>query len=84
VKGQFGSEFQASHCNQWGLCCIVVQSACNNRVVGEGERGQSRHGCSRWSLYDALHQTVCYFQTSINNSGESILCHEGQRHALPK
>jgi len=24
-KGQFWDEFGAFHCNQWGLCCIVVQ-----------------------------------------------------------
>jgi len=23
-KGQFGGEFAASHCNQWGFCCVVV------------------------------------------------------------
>jgi len=22
--GSFGGEFGVSHCNQWGLCCIVV------------------------------------------------------------
>ena len=22
-KGQFWGEFGASHCNEWGLCCIV-------------------------------------------------------------
>ena len=25
----FGSEFRASHCNQWGICCIVVQKCLN-------------------------------------------------------
>ena len=24
-KSSFGGEFGASHCNQWGLCCIVVR-----------------------------------------------------------
>jgi len=24
-RGSFGVEFLVSHCNQWGLCCIVVQ-----------------------------------------------------------
>jgi len=23
-RGIFGSEFGASHCNEWGICCIVV------------------------------------------------------------
>jgi len=23
--GSFGGDLGASHCNQWGLCCIVVQ-----------------------------------------------------------
>ena len=27
-KGSFGSEFGASHCYQWGLCCIVVREQC--------------------------------------------------------
>jgi len=22
-RGTFGGEFWASHCNQWGLCCVV-------------------------------------------------------------
>jgi len=30
-RGSFGSEFVASHCNQWGLCCIVVWK-CVNRL----------------------------------------------------
>jgi len=25
AEGQFLGEFGASHCNQWGFCCIVVQ-----------------------------------------------------------
>jgi len=28
VEGEgtvFGGEFRAFHCNQWGLCCVVVQ-----------------------------------------------------------
>jgi len=29
------------------------------------------------AVFDALHQTVCYFQRSISNSGESILCRKG-------
>jgi len=24
-RGSFVGEFWASHCNQWGLCCIVVR-----------------------------------------------------------
>ena len=24
-RGSFGGEFWASHCNQWGFCCIVVR-----------------------------------------------------------
>ena len=24
-KGLLGGEFGASHCNQWGLCCVVVR-----------------------------------------------------------
>ena len=24
-KEHFGGEFGASHCNQWGLCCVVVR-----------------------------------------------------------
>jgi len=24
-RGSFGGEFGALHCNQWGLCCVVVQ-----------------------------------------------------------
>jgi len=24
-RGRFGGEFEASHCNQWELCCIVVR-----------------------------------------------------------
>jgi len=27
-KGQFWGEFGASHCNQWGLCWIVLQEWC--------------------------------------------------------
>ena len=27
-KGSFGDEFGASHCNQWGLCCVVVWKRC--------------------------------------------------------
>jgi len=27
-RGSFEDEFGASHCNQWGLCCIVVQERC--------------------------------------------------------
>ena len=23
-RGSLGGEFVASHCNQWGLCCVVV------------------------------------------------------------
>jgi len=23
-RGSFGGEFMASHCNQWGICCVVV------------------------------------------------------------
>jgi len=23
-RGSFGGEFAASHCNQWGFCCVVV------------------------------------------------------------
>ena len=23
-RGRFSGEFGASHCNQWGLCCVVV------------------------------------------------------------
>ena len=23
--GRLGGEFVASHCNQWGICCTVVQ-----------------------------------------------------------
>jgi len=29
------------------------------------------------SVFDALHWRVCYFQTSVDNSGESILRSEG-------
>jgi len=29
-KGNFGGERGASHCNQWGLCGVVVQK-CMNR-----------------------------------------------------
>jgi len=25
----FGGEFGASHCNQWGLCCVVVWKCVN-------------------------------------------------------
>jgi len=38
----------------------------------------------RQLVFDALHQRVRYFQTSVDNSGESILCREGYRRALPK
>jgi len=27
-RGSFGGECQASHCNQWGLFCIVVRERC--------------------------------------------------------
>jgi len=27
-RGQFGGEFGASHCNQWGLCSIIVRERC--------------------------------------------------------
>jgi len=27
-RGSFGGEFGVSHCNQWGLCCIVVRERC--------------------------------------------------------
>jgi len=30
LKGSFGGEFGASHCNQWGFCCVVVRK-CMNR-----------------------------------------------------
>ena len=23
-RGSLGGEFVASHCNQWGLCCVIV------------------------------------------------------------
>jgi len=23
-RGSLGGEFAASHCNQWGICCVVV------------------------------------------------------------
>ena len=29
-KGNFGGEFPESHCNQWGLRCIIVRN-CMNR-----------------------------------------------------
>ena len=32
-RGSFEGEFGASHCNQWGLCCIVLQK-CVNRLSG--------------------------------------------------
>jgi len=25
-RGSFGGEFGVSHCNQWGLCCVVVRN----------------------------------------------------------
>jgi len=25
VRGRFGVECGASHCNQWGICCIVMR-----------------------------------------------------------
>jgi len=28
-KGNFWDEFEASHCNQWGRCCVVVQKCVN-------------------------------------------------------
>jgi len=27
-RGSFGGEFLAFHCNQWGLCCVVVRQRC--------------------------------------------------------
>jgi len=48
-RGSFGREFGASHCNQWGLCCVVVRTACSDRaVVWGGEWGGPRHSCIRW------------------------------------
>jgi len=50
-KGQFWGEFGASHCNQWGHCCVVVRKCVNDRaVVWDGEWGHPRHWCIRyWS-----------------------------------
>jgi len=28
-KGSFGGEFGASHCKQWGFCCVVVHKCVN-------------------------------------------------------
>jgi len=43
-KGQFWGKFGASHCNQWGLCCIVVwkcmqRSSCHWRGVSGVSHG---------------------------------------------
>jgi len=32
VRGSFLGIFGASHCNQWGLCCIVVQLYINRSI----------------------------------------------------
>jgi len=34
-EGQFWGEFGASHCNQWGLCCIVVMGASTGKQGGK-------------------------------------------------
>jgi len=28
-RSNFGGEFELSHCNQWGFCCIVVWKCVN-------------------------------------------------------
>jgi len=48
-RAVFGSEFGASHCNQWDLCYVVVQkyvnrSSCRLRWWVESPR----HSCIRW------------------------------------
>ena len=48
-KGQFRGEFAASHCNQWGLCCVVVWKCVErSSYVWRGELGGPRHSCVRW------------------------------------
>jgi len=42
-RGSFGGEFAASHCNQWGLCCVVGW-----KCVKRGEWCKPRHSCVRW------------------------------------
>jgi len=32
-RGSFGGVFGASHCNQCGLCCVVVQERCAVRKL---------------------------------------------------
>jgi len=32
-RGSFGDEFGASHCNQWGLCCVIIsKQLCHMRA----------------------------------------------------
>jgi len=50
VEGE-GGEFEASHCNQWGLCCVVVCKCVHysdRAVIWRGEWGGPRHSCVRW------------------------------------
>jgi len=48
-RGSFGNKFGASHCNQWGLCCIVVWKCVNRLSCHLGwEWGQWMDGCIRW------------------------------------
>ena len=47
-RGSLGSEFVASHCNQWGLCCVVVWKCVQRSSYRlAGEWGGPRHSCER-------------------------------------
>jgi len=59
-RGSFGGEVWASHCNQWGLCCVVVwkcidQSSCR---LGRWVRS-ARHWCIRWGSTCCAWQSFC-------------------------
>jgi len=32
-RGSLGGEFAATHCNQWGLCCVIVWNCVSFGVV---------------------------------------------------
>jgi len=34
-KSWFRGKFETSHCNQWGICCVVVRECSVRAVVGE-------------------------------------------------
>ena len=48
-RSSFGGEFGTSHCNQWGLCCVVVQNCVNqSSSLWGGEWSFWRDECIRW------------------------------------